>query len=265
MMGTGKGNTNENEHVVAGRNPVIELLRRRGAEVEKVLLQAGSGGAAVREITAAAAGAGVRVQYVPKQRLDRLAPKTVHQGAVAVVGSFRYRTVEELIVLLGGSIDFVNETKPMVAALDRIQDVHNFGAILRTAAAAGFSGVVVPTTHMAPLSAAAVKASAGTAGLIPIARAERLPVALTQLKEVGFWVVGLDALAAQSIWTTRWDRPVALVIGSEATGISDPVRQMCDELAMIPMFGNVESLNASVAAAVTMFAAAHLRQDRSER
>lgn len=262
-MDAGKGNRNENERVVVGRNAVFEMLRQRGADVQKLFLQAGAGGGVIRDIASAAAEAGVRVQYVPKRRLDRLAPDAVHQGVIAMVGSFRYATVEELIQGLGGSIDVVKESRPMVLVLDRIQDVHNFGAILRTAAAGGIDGVLVPATHMAPLSAAAVKASAGTAGLIPIARTARLAVALTQLKEVGFWVVGLDTRGDKSIWDTRWDRPTALVIGGEAEGISASVRKACDEFAAIPMSGGVESLNASVAAAVTIFAAAHVRHDQA--
>ena len=144
---------------------------------------------------------------------------------------------------------------PSLVVLDEISDPHNFGAILRSAVASGASGVIVPDRNQAPLGATALKASAGTAPRIPVARVTNLADALVQLKERGYWVAGLDGEAEKTVWTLDWDRPTALVIGSEGRGLRPRVRETCDYLVSIPMRGPAESLNASVAAGIALFAA----------
>ncbi len=245
--------------IIVGRNPVAEALSRRGAEVEKVLIQKGRTGASLRAISSAAAQSGIPVQYVPKQRLDRLAEGTPHQGVAAVAASIAYADLDDMMTSIAATIDEVSEQAPLMLVLDRIQDPHNYGAILRSAAAAGVAGIVVPSSEMSPLSPAAVKASAGTAGRIAIARVGKLTEALTQIKERGYWVVGLSAEAKTTIWDYDWRRPVALVVGSEGEGMSRLVSDSCDDLVKIPMSSGVESLNASVAAAVALFSAMHAR------
>ena len=263
-MTRGSRNKNEKAGLISGRNPVHEILSRRAPEVEKLFVQAGISGAVIKEILSAASKAGIPVQYVPKRRLDEMTSWGVHQGVAAMAAEVGYLEIEDLLGKLGGSFDEIVRKRPLVLVLDRIQDPHNYGAILRSAAAAGAHGIVVPAARMAPLSSAAVKASAGTAGVVPIARVGKLPDAVTQLKEIGFWVVGLDGTGSQTIWKTDWKRPIAVVVGSEGSGMSEPVRKSCDEIARIPMYGRVESLNASVAVAITLFVAAHEREGPTE-
>lgn len=245
----------QNPALLVGRNPVREALERGEPEVEKVMLQKGAGGRPIADIRRLASEAGVPVQYVPETRLAQLARGVNHQGVVAVAAQVAYLEVEDLLVRIAPGPDAVREAKPVLVVLDQIQDPHNFGAILRSAVAAGASGVIVPKHGMAPLSTAAIKASAGTATRIPIARAGNLANVLYQLKEHGYWVVGAAGAGAVSVWEMDWDRPVALVIGSEGTGLRDRVAGECDFLVSIPMRGPVESLNASVAAGILLFAA----------
>ncbi|MEM1115714.1 MAG: 23S rRNA (guanosine(2251)-2'-O)-methyltransferase RlmB [Bacteroidota bacterium] len=249
--------------VLAGRNPVREALARGDGRVEKVLLQKGAHGSAIDAIRRDARAAGVPVQVVPQPKVDRLAPHATHQGVVAIVAPVAYRDLDALLAEVAPTLDDVRARKPVLAVLDGIEDPHNFGAILRSALAAGADGVVVPDRGMAPLSAVALKASAGAALQIPIARTGNLPEAIHGLKERGYWAVGLDGGDGPgertTVWEYDWDRPVALVVGSEGSGLRPGVAAACDVLASIPMRGPAESLNASVAAGVALFAAVRHR------
>lgn len=245
--------------LLVGRNPVREALAQRDPEIEKVLLQKGAGGRPIAEIRRLAGEAGAPVQYVPETRLSQLAGGAVHQGVVAFAAPVHYLEPEDLLAQIAPTLDDVRARKPIVLILDQIQDPHNFGAILRSAVAAGADGVIVPKHGMAPLNAAAVKASAGTATRLPIARAGNLGDLLHQLKERGYWVVGAAGKGASSVWEMDWDRPLALVIGSEGSGMRRRVEETCDLLVSIPMRGPAESLNASVAAGILLFAAARTR------
>lgn len=253
-----------------------DLLADAPERVEKVVLQAGTHGSAIDDIRRMAKSAGVVVQTVPAQRMNTLARGLTHQGVVAIAAPVAYLDLDTMLSQVAPSLDAVRETKPVVIVLDEIEDPHNFGAILRSAVAAGAGGAVVPERRMAPLSAVAVKASAGTALRLPIARVGRLADALAQMKERGYWVVGLagaddeaEPAPAQAggverttVWTYDWDRPIALVVGNEGRGLRPVVRAACDVLAEIPMHGPAESLNASVAAGVALFAAVRDRAPR---
>ena len=250
--------------VIAGRNPVREALERGDGRIEKVLLQRGVHGSVIDAIRQAAKAIGVPVQMVPQPKIDRVAPKANHQGVVAMAAPIAYVDLDEMLARIAPSLDEVKAIKPVLVVLDGVEDPHNFGAILRSAVASGASGVLIPTTHMAPLSAVAVKASAGAALQIPIARTSNLPEALHQLKERGYWVAGLDAgdgpgPEQQTVWAYDWDRPVAIVVGSEGRGMHHSVRSACDVRLEIPIRGDVESLNASVAAGIALFAAVRER------
>lgn len=250
--------------VIAGRNPVREALERADGRIEKVLLQRGVHGSAIDAIRQAAKALGIPVQMVPQLKVDRVAPKTNHQGVVALSAPIAYADLDAMLAEIAPTLDAVKATKPVLVVLDGVEDPHNFGAILRSAVACGAAGVLVPTTHMAPLSAVAVKASAGAALQIPIARTSNLPEALHQLKERGYWVAGLDGgdgpgPEQQTVWAYDWDRPVAIVVGSEGRGMHASVRSACDVRLEIPMRGPVESLNASVAAGIALFAAVRER------
>ncbi|MEM8599738.1 MAG: 23S rRNA (guanosine(2251)-2'-O)-methyltransferase RlmB [Bacteroidota bacterium] len=243
--------------VIVGRNPVREALARDNGRIEKVYVQKG---AQVGDVRAAAKAARVPVQTVPIQKLDRLAPKTTHQGVVAVAAPVAYADVAEMLHGVAPDRDTVKAAKPILVALDEIEDPHNFGAILRSAVAAGAAGVLVPERRMAPLSAVTVKASAGGALRLPIARVPNLAETLLGLKERSYWVAGLagdpqPGEQAATVWDYDWDRPVCLVVGNEGRGLRERVRSVCDTLVSIPMRGPMESLNASVATGVALFAA----------
>lgn len=250
--------------VLAGRNPVREALEAGDGRVEKVFLQKGVHGSAIDAIRRAAKAAGVPVQTAPQQKLDRLAPRAAHQGVAASIAPVAYADLDAMLGQIAPSLDDVKELKPIVVVLDEISDPYNFGAILRSCVAAGAGGVLVPERGQAPLSAVAVKASAGTALRIPVARTGNLPEALHAMKERGYWVVGLagDEIGGgkgpevTTVWDYDWDRAVVIVVGNEGRGLRPGVRAACDVLAEIPIRGDVESLNASVAAGIALFAAA---------
>ncbi len=251
--------------ILAGRNPVREALEHADGRIEKVMLQKGVHGSVIDAIRRVARDAGVPVQMVPQPKIDGLAPHATHQGVVAIVAPVAYADLDAMLSEIAPTLDEVRAQKPVLVVLDGIEDPRNFGAILRSAVAAGVAGVVVPDRRMAPLSAVAVKASAGTALRIPIARTGRLADALHQLKERGYWVAGLEGEGTPggpeqtTVWEYDWDRPVAVVIGNEGSGLHESVRSVCDVLVSIPMHGPAESLNASVAAGIALFVAARGR------
>ena len=247
--------------VLAGRNPVREALEAADGRLEKVFLQKGVHGSAIDAIRRAAKAAGVPVQTVPQPKLDRLAPRAAHQGVAASIAPVAYHDLDAMLAGIAPSLDDVKATKPLVMVLDEVSDPYNFGAILRSALAAGAGGVVVPERGQAPLSAVTVKASAGAALRIPVARTTNLAESLHAMKERGYWVVGLagDGETSESVWSYDWDRPTVIVVGNEGRGLRPVVRAACDTLIEIPIRGPVESLNASVAAGIALFAAAKSR------
>ena len=245
---------------IIGRQPVLEVLERDELGIEKVMLRQGASGARIGEIRSLAQTRGAPVQYLPEARLKHEADGAAHQGVVAITAPLRYRDVDEMLSDIAGTWSEVKAKSPLLLVVDRVTDPRNFGAILRSAVAAGTDGVIVPSREMAPLNAAAVKASAGTAPRIPIARTDDLPRVLTQLKERGYWVCGAEGTAETAYWDVDWDRPMAVVLGSEGEGLAADVADACDELVAIPMRGPAESLNVSVAAGLLLFAAARPRQ-----
>ena len=244
--------------LLAGRNPVREALES-GTYLEKVLLQADLPGRIQAEYRALAKAAGVPLQQVPQARLEHLVPGVNHQGVVALLAPVGYKDFDDMMRDIAPDRDAVVARQPIVVLLDGIQDPHNLGAILRTAVAAGVAGAVMPERGSAPLNALALKASAGLAHRIPVARVVNLRDAIHQLKERGYWVVGADGEGETSCWELDWKRPLALVIGSEGDGMRPAVAADCDYRVNIPMPGPAESLNASVAAGIVLFAAIHGR------
>lgn len=241
--------------LVIGRNPVLEALRHRPTEIEKVYIQQGGHGSVIQEIRSTADAADVPVQHVPSQRIDQLARSGNHQGVVARTAPLAYRDFDEMLAEIAPQYDDVQARKPLLLMIDQVTDPHNFGALLRTAAAAGVAGVIVPSQHMAPLNPTTIKASAGTAGRIPVARVRSLSNSIDQLKERGYWIVGLTGEGDTTVWEMDWDRPIVLVLGSEGEGMRPSTERKCDFLVSIPMPGSVESLNVSVAGGISMFAA----------
>jgi 23S rRNA (guanosine2251-2'-O)-methyltransferase len=244
-----------------GRQPVREALERDELGFEKIMLRQGAGGEQIGQIRALAQDRGVPVQYVPEARLRHEADGAAHQGVVAITAPLRYRDVDAMLSEIAGTWSEVKAKAPLLLVVDRVTDPRNFGAILRSAVAAGTDGVIVPSREMAPLNAAALKASAGTAPRIPVARTDDLARVLTQLKERGYWVCGAEGTAETPYWDVDWDRPMAVVMGSEGEGLAPAVAEGCDALVSIPMRGPAESLNVSVAAGLLLFAAARPRMD----
>jgi 23S rRNA (guanosine2251-2'-O)-methyltransferase len=234
--------------IIYGLNPVLEALR---ADRVRELRVAERSSGRIRDVLRLAADRSVRVRQVPAAALDREAHGGVHQGVIAVVDDVRRHSLDELI---GAA-----RAQPLLVVLDGIEDPHNLGAILRTADAAGADGVVVQSRRSAALGGAAAKASAGAVASIRIAEVVNIARALDELKELGVWTVGLAAEADVAYDEVDFDRPVAIVLGAEGTGLRRLVRERCDHLVAIPMRGHVGSLNVSVAAGVTLFEAVRQR------
>ena len=251
--------TNPETLFVVGRNPVREALEREPDRIEKVMIQRG-GGRGLEGFRRVASSVGVPVQYVPLRRMNQLAGPH-HQGVMAISTPIAYRDVDALLTAIAPTLEEVQHKKPVLLMLDGVEDPHNLGAILRTAVAAGVEGVIVPKKNIAPINATVVKASAGMAMRIPIARVDNLARMIEQLKERGYWVMGGSGIGDVSVWTVDWNRPIVLVMGSEGKGLHARVASACDYLISIPMRGDAESLNVSVAAGVLLFAAARMRQD----
>lgn len=247
--------------ILAGRNPVREALERGDARLERVFLQQN---VHLPDLHRAARSAAVPVQFVPGQRLDRLAPGLAHQGVVAMLSVRPYIDVDEMLAEIAPSYEDVIARSPLLLALDGMEDPHNLGAILRSAVAAGVSGVILPQQGIAPLGAVALKASAGSALRIPVARVPKLTLTIDALKERGYWIVGAAGDGETSYDLVPWKRPTVLIIGGEGEGLSRGVRAACDVVASIPLPGDVESLNASVAAGIFLFEAVRQRDLAAE-
>jgi 23S rRNA (guanosine2251-2'-O)-methyltransferase len=240
--------------VVVGRNAVVEALR---AGVPATALQVATRIDAddrVREILRTASARHLPMLEVTKPELDRLADGAVHQGVALQVPGYEY--VEPLDLLTGAS-----GRAPLLVALDGVTDPRNLGAVLRSAAAFGADGVVLPERRAAGVTAAAWKVSAGAAARVPVARATNLVRALAALKEEGCFVVGLDAHGAAEVGALELATgPLVLVAGSEGKGLSRLVRETCDVVARIPIASAVESLNAAVATGIALYEVARIRR-----
>lgn len=232
------------ENILLGLNPVREALKG-GRPVDKVLLAQGDRSPRTAEIAGLAREKGVPVMKVDRARLDTLSGNARHQGVLAYVAAREYATVEEILRGAGDS--------PLLMLLDEINDPHNLGAVLRTAEAAGVNGVVIPRRRSVSLTPAVARVSAGAVEYVPVARVANLVQTIDMLKERGLWVVGADAGGPDLYWRARLDGPLALVVGGEDKGLGRLVREKCDLLVRLPMMGRINSLNASVAAALLMY------------
>lgn len=233
-----------------GRHAVEETLRARSRGVRELWVLSGSQGGHLQELIHLARDSGARVRYVTKRELDRLG--SGHQGLAARVGEKPAQTLEEWL----SSLPPEAKPKAVLVALDQIQDPHNLGAIARAASCLGALALLAPERRSAPVTPAAVQASAGAIEKIPVLNAGNLAQALERLKAEGFWVYGAD-MAGKPCWDTRLNFPLVLVIGSEGAGLRPLVSQRCDELVSVPQSeGGVASLNASTAAAVLLYEAA---------
>jgi 23S rRNA (guanosine2251-2'-O)-methyltransferase len=234
--------------LIEGRRPVVEALRA-GRPMDRILLASGAGRAALGDLLDLARRRGVEVQTVPRSVIDAEARSGAHQGVLAVVAPIQPVELVELLAL-----PLAGREPPFFLALDGVEDPHNLGALARSAEAAGCHGLILPRHRSAPLSAVAVKTSAGALEHLPVAEVPNLARAIEQLRDAGVWCIGLDGTADASLFDLQLaDEPVCVVVGSEGTGLHRLVRDSCDALVRIPMSGHVESLNASVAGALALF------------
>ncbi len=232
---------------IYGRNPIQEALLEKPRQIEKIFVRNSLRDSRVSAIFDLASQNRIPVSHVPGSRLYELVGKVNDQGIVALLSAVQYQEFNEWI----DSVDV--QQYPGVLLLDEIEDPHNVGAILRTAAAAGIDAVLVPKHRQAPINATVYKTSAGTAGKIPIVRTGNLNQAIMQLKDKGFWIAGLDMDADRELWELEVDRPLAFIIGNEGSGIRQKTLEHCDYRISIPMLNGVESLNASVSAALISY------------
>lgn len=240
------------ENLLTGRNPIREALKS-GRDIEKLLVAKGDLSGTAQQIVAMAHEAHVPVQMVERIRLDEIAKN--HQGMIAFASAYQYADVDDMLELAAERGE-----APFLVILDGVTDPHNLGAVIRTAAAVGAHGVIVPERRAVGLTPAAVKASAGGIEHIKVARVTNLTNEIKKLKNLGVWLYGADA-EGESFRKVDFSGPCALVIGSEGDGISRLVLEQCDHVVSIPMKNPaMESLNASVAAGILMYAPSACRE-----
>jgi 23S rRNA (guanosine2251-2'-O)-methyltransferase len=238
----------EGRVLIEGRRPVVEALRA-GRPVDRILVASGAGRGALGDLLDLARHRGVEVQTVPRSLIEAEARGGAHQGVLAIVAPIQPIDLTELLAL-----PLAGREPPFFLALDGVEDPHNLGALARSAEAAGCHGLIVPRHRSAPLSAVAVKSSAGALQHLPVAEVPNLARAIEQLRASGIWCIGLDGAADTSLFNLDLaDEPVCIVVGNEGTGLHRLVRDSCDALVHIPMSGHIESLNASVAGALALF------------
>lgn len=235
------------EEKILGRNPVREILRAQARRIRKIVIAEGTKGKPIEDIVRLAEERSLKVEYTPRDNLTRGAGSPHHQGVMALVSPYSYRELEEILTDIG------REKEIFLLILDQIEDPQNLGSLLRTAETVGVQGVIIPERRAVGITAAVVKASAGSSEHISVVRVVNLSRAIDNLKEKGIWIVGLDAAASQEIYQLDLHIPLALVIGSEGKGIQALIKKKCDFLARLPMKGKVSSLNAAVAGAVAMY------------
>ena len=239
--------------MIAGKNPVLEALRS-GREINKVWIAEGVKKTGIQELIDLAKEQGVLVQFVPKQKVDKLAEN--HQGIVASVAAYDYAELDDLFAAAKAK----NED-PFFIILDELEDPHNLGSIMRTADAIGAHGIIIPKRRAVGLTAVVAKASTGAIEHVPVVRVTNLAQTVDELKDRGVWIAGTDAKGSQDYRKMDATLPLALIIGSEGKGMSRLLKDKCDFLYHLPMIGHVTSLNASVAAALLMYEVYRKRQE----
>lgn len=239
------------EDIIFGRGPVLEALKNTQS-IEKIIIKSGPYAKSLIPIIDEAKKRGIIVQQAEQARLDRMAGGENHQGVVAMVSAYKYATVSDILK----KAEEKGES-PFVVICDKITDPHNLGAIIRTANCVGAHGVIIPKHESAGVNSVVMKTSVGAALHTPVAKVTNLVSVIDDLKDKGFWVTAAD-MDGDSMYNIDLKGSIALVVGSEGKGVSRLVREKCDFIASIPMYGEINSLNASVAAAVLMYEA--LRQ-----
>lgn len=247
-------NEGEDKTLICGRNAVTEALRS-GANIDTLYISR-NGGGSLPKISAMASKLDIPVKQVDDRKLDNMCRGAAHQGCAAMLGCAEYSTIEDILA----DAEQKGE-QPFIIICDEIEDPHNLGAIIRTAETAGAHGIIIPKRRSASLNYTVHKTSAGAASWVKVARVPNLAAAVRELKDKGVWIYGTD-MSGDDVYSTDLTGAVALVIGSEGFGMSRLMRESCDFLISLPMYGRINSLNASVAAGICMYEAVRQRKNK---
>ena len=243
---------------IEGRNAVLEAFRS-GKCVDKLFILDGCQDGPVRTIAREARKTDTIINYVSKERLDQLSETRAHQGVIAQVAAYEYSTVDEILARAEEKGE-----PPFLILLDNVEDPHNLGAIIRTANLAGAHGVIIPKRRAVGLTSTVAKTSAGAINYTPVAKVTNIVRTIEELKEKGIWFVCAD-MDGEVMYRQNLTGPIGLVIGNEGEGVSRLVREACDFTASIPMKGDIDSLNASVAAGVLAYEIVRQRLVKSSK
>lgn len=238
--------------LIFGIRAIIEAIEA-GKEIEKILLKKDMGSELSKELFDAVKGHNIPVVRVPVEKINRITKKN-HQGALAFISPIEYQRITQIIPQL-----YEDAKNPFIVILDGVTDVRNFGAIARTAECAGVDAIVVNQTESAPVNADAIKTSAGALLNIPVCREHNLEYIVNFLKESGVKIIAASEKATQSYTDISYKEPIAIVMGAEDKGISPEIMALCDEKVSIPILGNIQSLNVSVAAGILIYEAVKQR------
>lgn len=234
------------ELTIEGRNAVLEAFRA-GKTIDKVFILDGCQDGPIKTITREARKYDTIINYVNKDRLDHMSETGKHQGVIAYAAAYEYAEVEDIL-----KIAQEKNEPPFIIILDNIEDPHNLGAIIRTANLAGAHGIIIPKRRAVGLTATVAKTSAGAINYTPVAKVTNLSTTIEELKERGLWFVCAD-MGGELMYKLDLKGPIGLVIGNEGEGVSRLVKEKCDFVASIPMKGDIDSLNASVATGVLAY------------
>ena len=238
---------------IVGRNAVREALRS-GRTIQRLFITNDKVQGSLQEIIGLAKDKGIELRRVDDKQLSKYADGVVHQGIVALAAPVKFADLGEVLQ------NWSSDKAPLLILLDGIEDPHNMGAIIRTAECCGATAVLIPKRHTAPINATVAKTSAGALESIPLVQVGNVAQTIEELKKQGFWVLGAHMEGQQTLYQADLTSPLVLVIGNEGKGLSRLTKERCDFLVTIPMYGRINSLNASVAAAILMYEAVRQRQ-----
>lgn len=238
---------------IVGRNAVREALRS-GRTIQRLFITNDKVQGSLQEIIGLAKDKGIELRRVDDKQLSKYADGVVHQGVVALAAPVKFADLGEVLP------NWSSDKAPLLILLDGIEDPHNMGAIIRTAECCGATAVLIPKRHTAPINATVAKTSAGALESIPLVQVGNVAQTIEELKKQGFWVLGAHMEGQQTLYQADLTSPLVLVIGNEGKGLSRLTKERCDFLVTIPMYGRINSLNASVAAAILMYEAVRQRQ-----
>ncbi len=240
--------------IIYGRKPVLEVLRS-GKKIEKILIDKNLSRSKINEILTQAKKLQIPVEKISAKLLFKITGIEKNQGVAAIIPSFEYASLSDIL-----AISVKRQEPHFLALLDGIEDPHNLGAIIRSAEGAGVHGIIIPERRAVGLTATVAKTSAGALAYVPVAQVSNLNYTIDSLKKQNIWIIGADQNAQQIYYEADFTLPLGIVIGSEGKGLHRLVKEKCDFLVKIPMYGQVNSLNASVAAALLFF---EVRRQRS--